>query len=59
MTSLLVVKRNDLKSDWSRGILYVGGQPDGFTVEDEIRDKAKKIAGETAIPYGTDRKSVV
>jgi len=50
MKSLLTVERMPSKADWMMGRLLVDGVYDGYTCEDE--ERAVKVHGETAIPYG-------
>lgn len=52
----LLLKREP-HPDYTVGKLYVDGEYECFTLEDPVRET--KIYGQTAIPYGTDRKSVV
>lgn len=47
----LKLVRKDFGKDFTMGDLYIDGQFECFTCEDEIRNA--KVPGETAIPYGT------
>ena len=51
----LTLKRIALRDTYTIGKLYIDGVYFCDTVEDRVRDlsKERKIAGETAIPYGT------
>lgn len=51
----LKLKRIALRDTYTIGKLYIDGVYFCDTVEDRVRDlsKERKIAGETAIPYGT------
>lgn len=50
MSDILKIARYDFHPDWTIGKLFLYDKHDGYTIEDEIRDK--KVKGETAIPYG-------
>ena len=47
----IVIKRYDSSEDWTRGVMYINGVFECYTLEDEFR--TKKVWGETRIPQGT------
>lgn len=47
----IIIKRYDSADDWTRGVMYINGVFECYTLEDEERDV--KVWGDTCIPYGT------
>lgn len=49
----LVLKRIEFGTNYTIGRLYINSIFQCFTLEDKTREPGVKVAGETAIPYGT------
>lgn len=52
---ILTLNRQPTWSKTTLGILFVDGERECYTLEDQVRPKGEKIYGETAIPAGRYR----